>query len=81
MTNTITIRIDGERVAVGAGISLVAALAQCRAMPWRRSVSGQPRAPFCGIGVCYECRVRVDGHVQRACQLLVRDGMEIETDV
>jgi sarcosine oxidase subunit alpha len=39
------------------------------------------RGGFCGMGVCQECRVTVDGLPdQRACMLLVRDGMEIATD-
>jgi aerobic-type carbon monoxide dehydrogenase small subunit (CoxS/CutS family) len=44
----------------------------------RRSVSGELRGPLCGMGVCFECRVAIDGrrHV-RSCQLLCREGMEV----
>jgi sarcosine oxidase subunit alpha len=40
-----------------------------------------PRAPLCGMGVCFECRVQVDGvaHV-RACMTPVSDGMQVVTD-
>jgi len=47
----------------------------------RRSVSGQPRAPLCGMGACGECRVTIDGRAQqRACMTAARAGMEVETD-
>ncbi|HCI6741169.1 TPA: (2Fe-2S)-binding protein, partial [Klebsiella variicola subsp. variicola] len=36
------------------------------------------RAPFCGMGVCQECRVTVDGLRVLACQTLCRAGMQIE---
>ncbi len=81
MSHIVTVRINGEGHDVRSDMSVVAVLAQRRYVPWRTSVSGQPRAPLCGMGVCFECRVRVNGIVQRACQLLVSDGMEIETDV
>ena len=36
---------------------------------FRRSVTGEPRAPLCGMGVCAECRVTIDGRVQLSCQV------------
>ena len=47
---------------------------------FRHSVSGEPRAPLCGMGICQECRVRVNGvpHV-KSCQVVCDDAMEIET--
>lgn len=74
------IRIDGQALEVPAGISVAAAIARL-GRPFRRSVSGQRRAPFCGMGVCFECRVRIDGIAQqRACMMTVRDGMQVVTD-
>ena len=56
--------------AVGGGAWLV-----------RRSVTGTPRGPLCGMGLCFECRATVDGRPhERTCQLPVRDGMEVRTD-
>lgn len=71
----VSVRIDGVVHAAAPGQSLAALLADS----WnRRSVSGQARAPLCGMGVCFECRVNVDGVAhQRACQIAVRDGMEV----
>ena len=74
----VTIVLNGQRRVVAAGITLAAALA---GLPGRRSVTGQPRAAVCGMGVCHECRVTVDGRAQqRACQLLVREGMEVSLE-
>jgi sarcosine oxidase subunit alpha len=47
---------------------------------FRTSVTGEPRTPICGMGVCYECRVSIDGSPhQRACLVTCADGMRIET--
>jgi len=81
MTTTVAIKINGITVQADAGINVVAALALHGKLPWRRSISGDWRAPLCGMGQCFECRVRIDGVMQRACQLLVADGMEIDSDV
>ena len=43
-------------------------------------VSGEPRAPFCHMGVCFECLVSIDGqHKQRACLRQITPYMCIET--
>lgn len=76
----IRIRIDGRPFEVHEGISVAAALARCGVMRFRRSVSGEARAPLCGMGVCMECRVTVgDARHVRSCQVLCVDGMEIRT--
>lgn len=76
----ITLRVDGMPLQVATGTSVAAAVAHVHAGP-RRSCRGQPRAPLCGMGVCFECRVCIDGVAQqRACLVVARDGMEVETD-
>lgn len=81
MPEQVSIRIDGRDVAVADGTSVAAALVASGVTAFRRSVSGQPRGPLCGMGICFECRATVDGVPQRrTCQLFVRDGMEIKTD-
>lgn len=69
--------IDEVAFDVPERLSVAAALqhAGCELTRW--SVSGEPRAPFCGMGVCQECRVHIDGVRRLACQTLVRDGMHI----
>ncbi|WP_109481095.1 2Fe-2S iron-sulfur cluster-binding protein [Paraburkholderia sp. C35] len=75
----VRITIDGEPVEVEQGATIAAALAAC-ACGTRLSVTGELRAPLCGMGVCQECRVSVDGrrHVL-ACQTLCRDGQIVQT--
>ncbi|MCS7026989.1 MAG: (2Fe-2S)-binding protein [Bryobacteraceae bacterium] len=77
----IEIRVNGKTLKVPEGVSVAAAIALSGHDRFRRSVAGQPRGPLCGIGVCFECRVTVDGepHV-RSCQLLCWPGMEVCTD-
>jgi predicted molibdopterin-dependent oxidoreductase YjgC len=72
--------IDGDLREVAAGITVAAALAISGVRATRTSVSGQSRGPLCGMGVCQECRVTIDGRAHvLACQTLCRDGQTIET--
>ena len=81
MSEQVSFTLNGAAVHVPAGITLAAALATLNLGHTRRSVSGQARAPLCGMGVCFECRVMIDGLAhQRACQRLVAEGMEVRTD-
>ncbi len=44
--------------------------------------TNKPRGIFCGIGVCFDCLVLIDGIPnQRACLVEIRDGMRIETQI
>jgi D-hydroxyproline dehydrogenase subunit gamma len=74
------IKINGRSVTVADGSSVAAAIFLAGETRFRTSVSGEPRAALCGMGICFECRVTIDGepHV-RSCQVMVRDGMAIET--
>ncbi|HLI11503.1 MAG TPA: (2Fe-2S)-binding protein [Alphaproteobacteria bacterium] len=78
---TVTLSIDGRPAAAASGDSVAAALlaaglAQCRTTP----VSGAPRAPYCMMGVCFDCLVTIDGVGNRqACLVRVREGMRVET--
>ena len=74
----INLTIDGKAVTVPAGCSVAAALAIVGDGTARRSVSGELRAPVCGMGICQECRVWVDGVRQLACQTTCRAGMRVE---
>jgi succinate dehydrogenase/fumarate reductase-like Fe-S protein len=71
--------LDGHALTVAEGTSVVAALALASDGSTRTSVSGQRRAPLCGMGICQECRVTIDGRRRLACQTLCRDGMQVET--
>lgn len=71
--------LEGQALRVPVGTSLAAALALRSPGCTRISVTGEPRAPFCGMGICQECRLLVDGRRQLACQTLCRDGMSVLT--
>lgn len=90
MTNTvqnvarITVILDGRPLEVPVGTSAAAALAWASPQDGmagcsRLSVSGEARAPLCGMGICHECRVLIDGCRRLACQTPCREGMRIET--
>ena len=76
----LSLHVNGIAVEVVCGSSVAAAIAQL-GQPFRRSVSGQLRAPLCGMGMCFECRVCIDGVAQqRACMVPVCEGMQVRTD-
>lgn len=80
MNTRIRLWVNAQPVEVPVGASVAAAVASVQST-FRRSRQGQPRAPLCGMGVCFECRVRIDGVPQlRACMTPARDGMQVQTD-
>lgn len=81
MADRVRIFVDGKAMEVQPGTTAAAAVALSGASAFRRSVSGEPRGPLCGMGICFECRVTIDGQPHRlSCQTLCADGMEIRTD-
>jgi predicted molibdopterin-dependent oxidoreductase YjgC len=78
----VTLTVDGVAVTVGIGSTVIAAIAQAQAGAaiTRRSVTGMLRGPVCGMGVCQECRVSIDGRAhQLSCQTLCQPGMVVNT--
>lgn len=77
----ISLIVNGMRVSVPQGSMVAAAVLQAGVTSFRRSVSGEARGPLCGMGICYECRVTVNGvaHV-RSCQTLCENEMDVRTD-
>lgn len=74
----LNVTLNGESLWVPEGVSVAAALSLSGEGSCRVSVSGQARTPFCGMGVCQECRVTVNGLRRLACQTLCQPGMQIE---
>jgi predicted molibdopterin-dependent oxidoreductase YjgC len=78
---TLSFSFDGRRLTGRDGDTVAASLLAngvtiCRETP----VSGAPRAPYCLMGVCFECLVVIDGVGNRqGCMVPLRDGMTIET--
>jgi predicted molibdopterin-dependent oxidoreductase YjgC len=74
------VTIDGVPVVVPRGITVAAALMNGE-LSIRRSVTAEPRAALCGMGICHECRVTIDGREhQRSCLIPVAPGMVIARD-
>ena len=81
MSESVSVSINGMRVTVRPGSTVAAAVMLSGAVSFRRSVTGEARAPLCGMGVCFECRVTIDGQAHpRSCQILCRNGMDVRTD-
>lgn len=80
MIRRVRLYVNDAVVEVPADASVAVAVAQ-GGKAFRRSHTGMPRMPFCGMGVCFECRVRIDGdaHVP-ACITPAREGMRVRTD-
>lgn len=80
MPQTVRIYLNGRELAVPAGTMLAAALFTAEQFTFRKSERGEPRGALCGMGICFECRVTIDQQPNcRSCQVIVRDGMVIET--
>jgi succinate dehydrogenase/fumarate reductase-like Fe-S protein len=79
----VEISIDNQAYLVPSNMTVAAAalfvgLDSVRETP----VSGAKKAPFCMMGVCYECLMTIDGEAnQRGCQVVVRPGMAIERQI
>jgi aerobic-type carbon monoxide dehydrogenase small subunit (CoxS/CutS family) len=72
--------VNGEPHRATAGSSVAAALLNAGIWQVRQAVDGAPRAPLCGMGICYECRVTIDGVAhRRACLVPVTEGMTVRT--
>jgi len=80
VSGRVTLTVDGRPVGVPAGASVAAAVAAAGVTAFRHAVTGAARAPLCGMGICHECRVTIDGEPHRlACQTACAEGMRVET--
>lgn len=78
MAKTVKLSVNGKTIEAPAGSSVAAAIMSAGEYALRRSVSGEPRGPLCGMGTCFECRVTIDDVAHcRSCQTLCRDGMRV----
>jgi D-hydroxyproline dehydrogenase subunit gamma len=80
-TKPVKISVNGADVIVSTGTSVAAALMSAGIVKFRRSVTGEARSALCGMGICFECRVTIDGKPHaRSCQIICIDGMTVGTD-
>ena len=76
---SIEFSLNGQPQRVPEGVTVAAALYIAGTGITRISVSGERRAAFCGMGICQECRVLIDGQRRLACQTLCVEGMAVQT--
>lgn len=79
----VSMTINGEARRVPSGISVAAAVLMTEDGATRTTpVTGAGRAPYCMMGVCFECLMDIDGVPNRqACMVTVSDGMKVERQV
>lgn len=77
----IAIVVDGSPVPAFEGESVAAALLAAGTRVLKTTARyGAPRGLYCGMGVCFECVMTIEGRPNvRSCQTPVREGMRIET--
>jgi len=70
---------NGQEIRAHRGATILGALLASGHRVLRTTrIAGEPRGPLCGIGVCYECLVTVDGKPnRRACVTTARPGMVV----
>lgn len=80
LPETIEIVIDGTTASARPDETVAAVLLRTEPFTSRCSpITGQPRAPYCLMGVCFDCLAVIDGKSsQRTCMIPVRNGMRIE---
>lgn len=80
--DTVRLSVDGREVTAVRGQTLAAALIAAGVPAWRRTRrSGAPRGVYCGIGVCFDCLLTVNGQPGiRACLALARDSDAVTTE-
>ncbi|RYE32873.1 MAG: (2Fe-2S)-binding protein [Hyphomicrobiales bacterium] len=79
----VSITFDGTVLQVPAGITVAAALLVGGVRDFRASIVGAvPRAPYCMMGVCFECLVEIDGvPARQSCLIPVSDGMVVRRQI
>jgi predicted molibdopterin-dependent oxidoreductase YjgC len=74
----VTITLDGDPVVAYAGETVATVLIAEGHHATRTTVGGEPRGVFCGMGVCFDCLVVIDGVPNaRACMTFVSEGMDV----
>ena len=75
-----TMIFAGQQIPIRSGQSVGAALMDAGIRSWRTTrKNDRPRGLFCGIGICFDCLLTVDGQPnQKACMIPAEDGMRLE---
>ena len=80
LSRDVAFTLDGVAMTASEGQSIAGALIAAGVMSWRRTrIDDRPRGLFCGIGVCFDCLITVNGEPNvRACLAQVRAGDRVE---
>ncbi|SEQ53406.1 2Fe-2S iron-sulfur cluster binding domain-containing protein [Amphritea atlantica] len=75
----VEITVEGQKIFALEGETVAAAVMHAGLRPTRTTpVSGSGRAPYCMMGVCFDCLMNIDGKPNtQACMTEVREGMVI----
>ena len=74
------IEVDGRTIPARRGQTIAAAILASGVRTFRKTRKHAPRGPYCGIGLCYECRMTVDGVPNvRTCVAFVKPGSKVST--
>jgi D-hydroxyproline dehydrogenase subunit gamma len=78
--DVVELSVNGRAIRAARGTTVASAILNAGITTFRTSVGGDARAAVCGMGVCFECRVTIDGVAhQRSCLIPVRAGMVVAT--
>ena len=81
MPESVTLVVDGVSVTMPTGSMVSASILKSGKHAFRHSATGEARGPLCGMGICFECRVVINGEAHcRSCQTLCENGMDVRTD-
>ena len=83
MSNDVSFFFNGEKFVGTKGQSIAAALIANGQRELRRTrFEEEPRSIFCGIGICFDCVVTIDGVAnQRACLIEISSDMKVESSL
>jgi D-hydroxyproline dehydrogenase subunit gamma len=75
----VAVSVEGREISAPEGVSAAAAMLLAGIDSIRETpVAGAPRAPYCLMGVCFECLAEIDGVANRqSCMVTVQPGMTI----
>jgi sarcosine oxidase subunit alpha len=72
------ITVNGSPITAYKGQTIAAAILASGLRVFRVTKGRKMRGPFCGIGICFDCRMRVNGISNvRTCMTLATPGCEI----
>ena len=80
MPESFELEWDGKKIEARRGQTIAEALLSNGIRTFRRTVNGISRGVYCNMGVCYECRMIVDGRPNvRACMTAATPGCKVAT--